>query len=66
MPQVTVELTPEKLQELVFQLPPRDFLALAGKIQQRTETILMMRLAETGFGEWEHEEEDIYEADPDS
>lgn len=65
MPQITLELTPDKLQELVFQLPPHDFLALASRIEQRAET-MMMRLAETAFHEWEHEEEDIYEADPET
>jgi hypothetical protein len=66
MPKVTLELTPKNLQEILFQLPPKDFLALAGKVQERAETLMMMQLAETGFREWEHEEEDIYQADPET
>ncbi|MDY0166849.1 MAG: hypothetical protein RBS80_09915 [Thermoguttaceae bacterium] len=66
MPKVTLELTPENVQDILFQLPPNDFLALAGKVQERAETLQMMRLAETGFREWEHEEEDIYEAEPET
>ncbi len=59
MPKVTLELTPENVQDILFQLPPHDFLALADKVQERAETLQMMRLAETGFREWEHEEEDV-------
>jgi len=64
MPKVTLELTPENVQDILFQLPPSDFLALADKMQEHAETLQMMRLAETGFDEWEHEEEDIYQAKP--
>ena len=66
MPHVTFELGREKLQELLFQLPPEDFLALAEGIQERAETMMMMRLSETGFREWNDEGEDIYEAEPET
>lgn len=66
MPKVTLELSPENLEQMLLQLPPHEFLDLAGKIQQRAETLMMMQLAETGFREWEHDEEDIYEADPET
>lgn len=63
MAQVTLELTPENLRDILFQLPPRELLALAEEIRERAETLAMMQVAETGFSEWEHEEEDIYEAE---
>jgi hypothetical protein len=61
MPQLTLELGTEKLKELLFQLPPREFLSLAAAIEQRAETLAMMRLAETGFREWNEPGEEIYD-----
>ncbi len=66
MAKVTLELTPDNVRDILFQLPPDDFVALAQSMQERAETLQMMRLAETGFREWEHEEEDIYEAGPEA
>jgi hypothetical protein len=65
MPQVTLEVSPEEIRRLVFQLPPDEFLSLADTIQNRAETIGMMRLAETGFREW-HEEEELYAAEAET
>jgi hypothetical protein len=61
MARVTLDLDVEDVERLVFQLPPAEFLKLAEAIEERAETVAMMRLAETGFTEWE-EEEDIYDA----
>ena len=61
MPQITVELDTQKLKEILFDLPTGEFLSLAAAVEQRAETIAMMRLAETGFREWEEEGEDIYD-----
>ena len=66
MAKVTLELTPDNVRDILFQLPPDDFVALAQSMQERADTLQMMRLAETGFREWEHEEEDIYGAGPEA
>ncbi len=51
----------ENLRELVFQLPLEDFMKLAIEIKERAETFEMMRLAESGFEEWNEPGEDIYD-----
>jgi len=63
MPQVTLEVSPEEIKALVFQLPAREFLALVDAVEERAETVAMMQLAETGFREWEEEGEDLYDAE---
>jgi hypothetical protein len=60
-----LELDADRVKELIFQLPPGDLVALAEDVNERAETIQMMRLAETGFREWD-EEEEIYEAEAPS
>jgi len=62
MPKVTSHISAEEIKNLVFQLPTREFLALVDAIEERAETIAMMRLSETGFKEWNEEGEDIYDA----
>jgi hypothetical protein len=62
MPKVTSHLSAEEIKNLVLQLPTREFLALVDAIEERAETIAMMRLSETGFKEWDEEGEDIYDA----
>lgn len=61
MAQLTVNLDVDKIRELVFQLPPKDFIQLAREIEERLETFEMMQLAESGFGEWNEPGEDIKE-----
>jgi hypothetical protein len=61
MPKETLEISPKRVKELVFQLPPREFLALAEAVTDRAETMAIMRLAETGFQEWNKPGEDIYD-----
>ncbi len=51
MPQLTVNLDVDKIRDLVFQLPPKDFIQLAREIEERLETFEMMQLAESGFEE---------------
>ena len=51
MPQLTVNLDVDKIRELVFQLPPKDFIQLAKEIEERLETFEMIQLAESGFEE---------------
>jgi hypothetical protein len=62
MPKVTSHLSADEIKNLVLQLPTREFLALVDAIEERAETIAMMRLSETGFNEWNEEGEDIYDA----
>ena len=61
MPQLALNLSIENVRELVFQLPPEDFMKLAIEIEEHAETFEMMRLAESGFEEWNEPGEDIYD-----
>lgn len=59
MPRLTVDLSMEGINGLLFQLPPQEFLSLAEVIEEPVETLAMMQLAETGFREWNVEGESI-------
>ena len=61
MPQLTLNLNTDDLKELIFQLPPEDFVKLALEISERSETFEMMELAQSGFEEWNEPGEDIYD-----
>ncbi len=61
MPKVTLELSPKRIKELVFQLPASDFISLATELTERAETMAMMKVAESGFAEWNEPGEDIYD-----
>jgi hypothetical protein len=50
----------ENIKNLVLQLPPEELIALMAAIEEKLETVSFMRLAETGFQEWNDPEEDIY------
>ena len=63
MPQVTLEISTEELKALILQLPPEDLLTIANEVEDRAETIAMMKLSEASFEEWNEPEEDIYDAD---
>jgi len=62
MPRITVDLSTEEIKNLVFQLPAQEFLVLVDAIEERAETIAMMRVSETGFQEWNEDGEAIYDA----
>ena len=66
MPQLTVNLDVDKIRDLVYQLPPADFIQLAEEIEARLETLEMMKLAESGFEEWNEPGEDIYDSDTEA
>ena len=66
MPQLTVNLDVDKIRDLVFQLPPADFIQLAEEIEARLETLEMMKLAESGFEVWNEPGEDIYDSDTEA
>ena len=61
MPQVKVDVSVEDIKAMISQLPVPEFMVLVDALQERAETIAMMRLAETGFPEWNEEGEDIYD-----
>ena len=61
MGQTGVTLTVEEIKTFVFRLPPLEFIQLADEMGGRAETFEMMRLAETGFAEWNEPGEEIYD-----
>lgn len=61
MPRVTMNISLEEIKELVFQLPAQEFLSLADAVEERSETIAMMKLSETAFQEWNEVGEGIYD-----
>ena len=61
MEQTGVTITMEEIKTLVFRLPPLEFVQLSDEMGERAETFEMMRLAETGFAEWNEPGEDIYD-----
>ena len=63
MPQVTLEISTEELKALILQLPPEDLLTIADVVEDRAETIAMMKLSESAFEEWNEPGENIYDAD---
>ena len=63
MPQVTLEISTEELKALILQLPPEDLLTIADEVEDRAETIAMMKLSESAFEEWNEPGEDIYDGD---
>ncbi len=66
MAQLTMNFDVNQIRDLVFQLPPADFIHLAREIEERLETFEMMQLAESGFKEWNEPGEDIYDNDTES
>lgn len=50
----------EKLKAKIFALSVPEMMQLMREIEDKIETLTMMKLAETGFAEWEDPEEDIY------
>lgn len=53
--------TLEEIKQMIFQLPIQEQITLMGDLEEKLETLSMMQLAETGFTEWNDEEEDIYD-----
>ena len=54
--------TLEEIKQMIFQLPIQEQITLMEDLEEKLETLSMMKLAETGFTEWNEEEEDIYDA----
>jgi len=62
MARVTIEVTPEKLAELLGELPPEQLRIVFQKIIERLEVREWMRLGESGLREWLNEA-DLYADD---
>ncbi len=54
--------TLEEIKQMIFQLPIQEQITPMKDLEEKLETLHMMQLAETGFTEWNDEEEDIYDA----
>ena len=57
-------LTLEEIKEIISQLSIQEQITLAEDLEEKLATIQMMQLAETGFAEWNDEEENIYDDIP--
>lgn len=49
-----------EIKEMIFQLPPEEINQLIREINETISAKDFMKLAETGFQEWNDPEEDIY------
>ena len=58
---ITPTLTLEEIKQIIFQLPIQEQITLMEDLEEKLTMIEMMQLAETGFTEWNDEEEDIYD-----
>ena len=54
-------LTLKEIKEIIFQLPIQEQITLVEDLEEKLSTTEMMKLAETGFSEWNDEGEDIYD-----
>ena len=57
---MTPNPTVEEIKQIIFQLSIEEQIILKEELEVRLETLEMMQLSETGFTEWNDEEEDIY------
>jgi septation ring formation regulator EzrA len=55
----TTILTLEEIKQMIFQLPIQEQITLMEDLEEKLEITQMMELSETGFTEWNDEEEDI-------
>ncbi len=53
-------LTTEDIKILLFKLPTAELLNLMAEVNERLDTDMITKLAETAFDEWNDPEEDIY------
>ncbi len=53
-------VTKEKIKSMILQLPVEEINQLINEITETIETKDFMKLAETGFQEWNDPEENIY------
>jgi hypothetical protein len=50
-----------EIKQMIFQLPIQEQVTLMEDLEEKLDTLQIMQLAETGFTEWNDEEEDIYD-----
>ena len=62
MARVTIDLTPEKLAQLLGELPPEQLKIVLQKVADRLEVREWMQLGESGLREWLNEP-DLYADD---
>ncbi|MGB5594347.1 MAG: hypothetical protein WBM32_03835 [Crocosphaera sp.] len=55
-----MNMTKAEIKAMIMQLPIEEINQLIDDIQETIETKELMKLAETGFQEWNDPEEDIY------
>ena len=51
----------EEIKQMIFQLPIQEQIILMRDLEEKLETLQTIQVAETGFTEWNDEEEDIYD-----
>ena len=61
MSHIILDLSLDEVRTIVFQLPSAELLSLAEEIDERAETLPLMKLAETSFQEWNEPGEDLYD-----
>jgi hypothetical protein len=49
-----------EIKQMIFQLPIQEQVTLMEDLEEKLEILQIMQLAETGFTEWNDQEEDIY------
>ena len=59
MAKLTVDVPIDRVKDVLAQLTPQELHAVLAELQDRLETVQMMKLAESAFAEW-LEEEDLY------
>jgi hypothetical protein len=64
MTQLTSLPTLQEIRAAILQLSPQDLAILHEEIKGNLQTSGMMQLSESGFQEWNDEEEDIYNVEP--
>ncbi|WP_035798094.1 hypothetical protein [Crocosphaera chwakensis] len=55
-----MSITKAEIKEIIMKLPVEEIKQLIDEIQETMQTQDLMKLAETGFQEWNDPEEDIY------
>ncbi|KAM3101514.1 hypothetical protein ACKFKF_07160 [Phormidesmis sp. 146-12] len=63
MSQTVPTLSLEQIKSIIAQLPAQDLLTLSHEIAERLQSYEWMSLSQTGFEEWNDEEEDIYDVE---
>jgi hypothetical protein len=61
-----MNITRTELKKMIFQLPQEEIDELIKEIKEVNATKNFMKLAETGFQEWNDSEEDIYNDDTEN